>query len=526
MSNLIRNVSETVSQYGKRTAVSFRGVETTYDEFWDQTGRFAAGLRKRGFETGDRVAIYLPNLPQFVVAFHGTLCAGGAVVPINPQYKHRELYHLLSDSEATVVVTLADLASNVVNIADETNVKHVVTVDEAIDSAYTLKAFLGDSPADIVERSSDDIAVLPYTSGTTGKPKGVMLTHKNLASNTATAAGLIPDGVTTTDKQLGVLPLFHIFGMTVVMNTTLFNGGTFYPMSEWDVDNAISLIEDEDLTIMHLVPAMYNDIITHPEADSFDLSSLRLCGVGGSGIPAEVAHRFEEMYGHTIYEGYGLTETSPATHFSTPSQGRRIGSIGKPVDSVDAKIVNDDFEELPHVEEGPIDEDSVDLNEIVGEIVVSGPNVMKGYLDRPEANKEAFTYENGKRWFHTEDLGYWDEEEFFYVVDREKHMIVTGGYNVYPWEIEELLFEHDAVADAAVVGIQDERRGETVKAIVVPTEGYEAGNDVTEDDIREYCLDNLAAYKHPRVVEFVEDLPRTTTGKIQKFELHNDPNRV
>jgi long-chain acyl-CoA synthetase len=332
------------------------------------------------------------------------------------------------------------------------------------------------------------------------------------------AADLVPEGIQPDDKQLGVLPLFHIYGMTVVMNATLFRGGAYYPLPEWDAQQAVGLIEAAQLTMMHGVPAMYNDVINQPDAEEFDLSSLRLCGVGGAGIPVEVLRRFEELYDATIYEGYGLTETSPVTHFNSPEAGRRVGSIGKTLPGVDARIVTDDFEPVPPVEEGPVDEDAVDLDEITGELVVSGPNVMTGYAGLPQASEEAFTEADGRRWFHTGDVGYHDGDGFYYVVDREKHVIVSGGYNVYPREVEELLFEHDAVAEAAVVGIPDERRGETVKAFVVTVPDA----DVTADEIRQYCLNNLAEYKHPREVEFVDELPRTTTGKVQKFELVGD----
>jgi long-chain acyl-CoA synthetase len=566
MADIASHVRSVAVEHPDEVALSYRGRETTYADFWERTGRFAAGLADRGIDQGDRVAIYLPNVPQFVTAFHGTLRAGGVVVPMNPQYKAREIGHLLDDSEARVVVTLSDLVPFVEEVRADTGVEHVVTVGEATESGTDFAAFLGDDDPEPVERDDGDLAVLPYTSGTTGQPKGVQLTHGNLASNAQTAADLVPDGIRTDDKQLGVLPLFHIYGMTVVMNATLFNGGAYYPLPKWDAQEALSLIEDERLTLMHGVPAMYNDVINQPDAAEFDLSSLRLAGVGGSGIPIEVLRRFEELYDVQIYEGYGLTETSPVTHFNSPEAGRRVGSIGKSLPGVDAKIVDESFEERPRVAEGPVDEESVatesqrgegseaqsasdrssgqgpredgeaagatDLDEITGELVVAGPNVIKGYYNLPEANAEAFTEADGKRWFHTGDIGYWDEDGFFYVVDRKKHMINTAGYNVYPREVEELLFEHGAVADAAVVGIPDERRGETVKAFVVPASAASGGSsdgesdgvpvpdaDVTPDELKQYCLDNLAEYKHPREVEFVEELPRTTTGKVQKYEL-------
>ena len=538
MVNLVTHVRDVAEDHPDETAVSYRGRGTTYAELWSRTGQFAAALNDRGVGEGDRVAVYLPNVPQFVTAFHGTLRAGGVVVPMNPQYKAREIGHLLADSGAKAVVTLSDLVPFVEEVRDDTDVKSVVTVGEDADASTDFEAFLGDGDSAVVDRADDDVAVQPYTSGTTGEPKGVQLTHRNLASNAKTAAGLVPDGIRPDDKQLGVLPLFHIYGMTVVMNATLFNGGAYYPLPEWDAQEAISLIEDEQLTLMHGVPAMYNDVINQPDAEEFDLSSLRLAGVGGAGIPIEVLRRFEELYGVKIYEGYGLTETSPVTHFNSPDQGRRVGSIGKSLPGIEAKIVDDEFEERPKVAEGPVDEDEVNLDEITGELVVAGPNVMKGYAGLPDANAEAFTEKDGPpasetsggsgeqgspgtRWFHTGDIGYWDEDGFFYVVDRKKHMINTAGYNVYPREIEELLFEHEAVADAAVVGIPDDRRGETVKAFVVPV----PGSDVTPEELKQYCLDTLAEYKHPREVEFVEELPRTTTGKVQKFELRDRETR-
>ncbi|NHN48320.1 long-chain fatty acid--CoA ligase [Halostella sp. JP-L12] len=515
MTNLVRNVGAVAEERPEGTAVHFDGTDVSYGALWQRTGQFAQALADHGIEPDDAVGVYLPNLPQFVTAFHGTLRAGGVVVPMNPQYKSREISHLLGDSGAKAVVALADLAPFVEEVRDETEVEHLITVGGEAETGTPFEEFLAEGTKDAVERGDDDLAVQPYTSGTTGQPKGVQLTHNNLKSNAEVAADLVPEGIRPDDKQLGVLPLFHIYGMTVVMNATLFSGGAYYPLPEWDAQQAVGLIQSEGLTLMHGVPAMYNDIINQPDAESFDLSSLRLCGVGGAGIPVEVLRRFEELYDATIYEGYGLTETSPVTHFNSPEAGRRVGSIGKTLPGVDSMVVDVDFEEVAPVEEGPVDEESVNLDDITGEIVVSGPNVMKGYSGLPEANEEAFTEKDGKRWFHTGDIGYHDEDGFFYVIDREKHMIVTGGYNVYPREVEELLFEHDAVADAAVVGIPDERRGETVKAFIVPTPDA----DVTAEEIKEYCLSNLAEYKHPREVEFVDELPRTTTGKVQKFEL-------
>ncbi len=513
MVNLTTSVEDTVSEQPDDLAIVTDDRELTYEDLWAQISGFAAGLAERDVGVDDRVAVYLPNTPEFVVTFHGTLAAGGVVVPMNPQYRTREISHLLADSGAKVVVTLPDLVPFVEEVRDETDVEHVVSLGPG--DATFFGDFLAEGDGEVEPREDDDLAVQPYTSGTTGTPKGVELTHRNLTSNAHGAAALAPDGVGPDDSLLGVLPLFHIYGMTVCMNATLFSGGIFYPLPTWDAQQALSLIQDAELTMMHGVPAMYNDIINQPNAAEFDLSSIRMAGVGGGGIPIEVLRRFEELYDAKIYEGYGLTETSPVTHFNTPDKGRRVGSIGRTIDGVSARIVTDDFEELPPVEKGPLAEDDAELDDVTGEIVIAGPNVMRGYAGLPDATADAFTEADGKRWFHTGDIGYWDEDGFFYVVDRKKHMINTAGYNVYPREVEELLFEHPAVADVAVVGIPDERRNETVKAFVVLTPDA----DVTEDEIQQFCLDNLAAYKHPREVVFVDDLPRTTTGKVQKFEL-------
>ena len=514
MTNLVTEVRSTAEEHADHDALWSDGTSISYAELFDEIGRFAAALEDAGVGVDDRVAIYLPNVPQFVTAFHGTLAVGGVVVPMNPQYRSREIGHLLADSGARVVVTIDALAPVVSSVLDETALEQVVTVAGEAEGVEGYASFLAAEPTGVVDRSPDDMAVQPYTSGTTGTPKGVMLTHHNLRSNTEMVAELVPDGIRTDDRSLGVLPLFHIYGMTVVMNATLFNGGTFYAVPAWDAHTALELIEGEQLTMMHGVPAMYNDIINQPNADTFDLSSLRLSGVGGAGIPLEVAKRFEELYSVTLYEGYGLTETSPVTHFNSPIQGRRLGSIGRPVPGIDAMVVDESFKAVDPVPEGPLDNEA-SIDEVTGEIVINGPNVMKGYFGRPEANETAFTEMDGQTWFHSGDIGYHDEDGYFYVVDRAKHVIVTGGYNVYPREVEELLFEHAAVADAAVVGIPDERRGETVKAYVVRTPTV----SISESDLQAYCLEQLAAYKHPREIEFVEDLPRTTTGKVQKFEL-------
>ena len=375
MTNLVAGVAESVAEYHEKTAIADDGTTTSYEQFWERAGRFAAALDERGVGPDDRVAIYLPNLPQFVTAFYGTLRAGGIVVPMNSQYKAREISHLLSDSGAKAVVTLAE------------------------------------DTVSVAKRADGDIACQPYTSGTTGMPKGVLLSHHNLAWTGRTNAELLEGGLTPDDGLVGTLPLFHIYGMSVVMNAALVNGAAYYPVTEWDAPEVMGLIEQHRLSIMYGVPAMFNDMISQPDAADYDLSSLRFISSGGDSLPVEVLETFEELFDTGLYEGYGLTETSPTTHANTPD-ARRKGSIGKPLPGVDSKVVGPDIGALSRVEEGSVGED-IELDGIVGEIIVSDPNVMQGYYGLPEANESAFTDEDGQRWFHTGGLGYWDEDDFF-----------------------------------------------------------------------------------------------------------------
>ncbi|WP_129117071.1 AMP-binding protein, partial [Halegenticoccus tardaugens] len=373
MTNLVTHVESAAEAAPESTAIGYDGREIDYRTFRSEIRRFSAGLADRGVGAGDRVAVYLPNLPQYVVAFHGTLHAGGIVVPMNPQYKAREIGHLLADSGATVVVALADLVPFVEAVRDDTDVEHVVSVGELdADAAIGFDSFLADREVDVVDRADDDVAVQPYTSGTTGRPKGVLLTHRNLAWNARTSAELMEGGVRPDDEFLGVLPLFHIYGMTVTMIATLFEGGSYHPLPSWDAQEALSLVEREGITVMHGVPAMYNDAINQPNAADFDLSSLRFVNSGGAGIPIEVLRRFEELYGVELYEGYGLTETSPVTHANRPG-ARRPGSIGQTLPGVEALVVDEAFEPVAPVERGPVDESEVDLAAITGELVIHGP---------------------------------------------------------------------------------------------------------------------------------------------------------
>ncbi len=422
MTNLVADLEATVRERPDATAISVAGRDTTYAEFWAMTGRFAGALRERGFEPGASVALYLPNLPQFVVAFYGVLRAGGTVVPIDPRSGADEIRHPLTDGAAVAVVTTRDRVPRIEEIHEHTILRFMVTADGPGQYSTGFSEFLAEGTDaldywEVIDREDDDVAVVPYTADATGQPRGVELTHGNVASTTETAAELVPDGLGPDDAALGALPLAHVYGMTVVTNAVLASGGTLHPLAEWDAGEAMSLIDIEDLTVFHGVPAMYDDMVTHPDADQYDLSSLRLAGAVGSGASPELLTRFEETFDVTVSGGYGPTEACSVTHFDAPESGRRVGSVGKPAPGVDARIVDDDFEDVGLVEEGPVDD--ADFDGVTGEIVVAGPNVMKRYHDAPEANDEAFTGADGRRWFHTGDVGYRDEDDYYYVVDRQ-----------------------------------------------------------------------------------------------------------
>ncbi|WP_435180112.1 class I adenylate-forming enzyme family protein [Halorussus sp. AFM4] len=500
--NVARLHDETAERHADDLALEMRGTELTHAELRDRSARFAGGLADLGAGVGDRVLLYLPNCPEYVVAALGTLKAGAVASPMNPQYKAREIGHQLADTGASVVVTHAALREHLTEALRESDLEPaVVTAGPADDLPEEDAAFADvDGEPVTVDRESDDVALQPYTSGTTGEPKGVLLTHRNLRAQAFSGFELV-DVDPGEDRSLAVLPLYHITGFVHSTWQTLIRGGAVYLRNpaEWDAEDAMRTIEEEGITGFIGVAAMYVDLVNHEAFGDYDLSSLRETGQGGAKMPVAVQREFESVAGVDTWEGYGLTETTAATHTGAGSTfGHKLGTIGQPLRMTDAKIVDESGEEVPPGEEG--------------ELLVRGPQVMKGYHDLPEANEAAFTEEG---YFRTGDVARRDDDNYYEIIDRKKHMINTAGYNVYPSEVEELLFEHEAVADAAVVGIPDERRGETVKAFIVPAPDA----DVSADEIREFCLDNLAEYKHPREVEFVDELPRTASGKVQKFKL-------
>jgi long-chain acyl-CoA synthetase len=455
----------------------------------------ALGLRQRGIGPGEQVAVMIPNVPEFSIAYFGILYAGCAVVPLNVLLSAPEVAYHLQDSEARLLIAHPLFAGPACKGASEASVPVVKSSGEGAGEE-SLVAMAHGAPLEAVHQTAaTDTAVLLYTSGTTGKPKGAELTHMNLFLNCAV---VIPKMLPLTNDHVAVaaLPLFHSFGQTCIQNASIAIGGTFTLLPRFSPEEALSLIERDRATLFAGVPTMYFAILHH-QGKARDLSSLRYCMTGGAAMPVEVMRAFEEKHGVKILEGFGLSETSPVASFNVLDRPREPGSIGYPVWGVEMAIMDDLDRPLPDGERG--------------EICVRGHNVMKGYWKKPDATKEALR--NG--WFHTGDIGIRDQSGSYTIVDRKKDMIIRGGFNVYPREVEEVLYTHPAVLEAAVVGIAHESHGEEVKAVVV----QKAGHALTASDVIAFCQERLAAYKYPRVVEFREALPKGPTGKILKREL-------
>ena len=397
-----------------------------------------------------------------------------------------------------IIIGLLHLIPEVEAAAEEMGDVKVITVGG--ESKHMRFSELLDAEPHFVDREDSDIALQPYTSGTTGYPKGVLLSHGNLISNIRNVQKIIPLAP-EDDRVLIPIPMFHITGMTVMMLVPLLSGSTIYPMLRWDALQCFELIQKHKISNFLAVPTIYIDMLNNPKISVYDLSSLQLCGSGGARMPVPIMEAYEKKFGIKIFEGYGLTETSPVTHTNMAAPARLPGSIGFPIAETECKIVDENGNEVAQGE--------------VGELLIRGPQVMQGYHNNPEATATAIEPDG---FFHTGDTAMIDQNGYFHIVDRLKDMINVGGLNVYPKEIEHLLYEHPAVAECAVVGVPDERKGETVKAFIVPKADVEPTDELAEQ-VKEYCLKNLAAYKHPRYVEFIAQLPKTGSGKIQKYKL-------
>ena len=471
----------------------------TYQALDEASARVAGLLRQRGLSPGDRVGIMMPNVAEVPVVYYGVLRAGGVVVPMNPLLKVREVAYYLGDSGARLIFAWHAFADPARGGAAEAGAEAVV-----VDPVGFPELLASADPDYLVADAADeDTAVILYTSGTTGHPKGAELTHGNLISNTQVSRADIvlarPD-----DVIFGGLPLFHVFGQTVALNVAVASGACLTLLPRFDAGHALRIVAEHRVTVFMGVPTMYVALLHAPERKDYDTSSLRMCISGGAALPVEVLRGFEEAFRVPVLEGYGLSETSPVASFNHPGREQKPGSIGTPIRDVRMRVVDGDGHEVP-------------LGE-VGEIAIRGPNVMKGYWHRPEATAEAVR----DGWFHTGDMARVDSDGYFYIVDRKKDMIIRGGYNVYPREIEEVLYEHPAVAEAAVIGLPHPALGEEVAAAVA----LKPGAAVTAEDLRDYVKGQVAAYKYPRHVWLVDALPKGATGKIVKREIAVPPGLV
>jgi long-chain acyl-CoA synthetase len=490
--NLAAILARTATIHADRPAIRLDDTILTYAALEDRSARMAGLLADHGVRAGDRVAIMLPNVPEFAVTYYGVLRAGAVAVPMNPLLKEREVAYYLGDSGARLIVAGSHCAAQAHAGADRAGAATIL-VDDTFGATLAGAHAVGG----VVDRRAHDTAVILYTSGTTGRPKGAELTHANLTSNATTAAqDLLRVG--PDDVIFGGLPLFHSFGQTCGLNTAVRTGACLTLVPRFAPDAVLEVLARDRVSIFEGVPTMYVALLGVPNRDRYDLSALRLCVSGGAALPVEVLHAFESAFGCIILEGYGLSETSPVASFNHPDRERKPGSIGTPIRGVEMRVVDESGADVPAG--------------AVGEIVVRGPNVMKGYWRHAEATAQAVP----DGWFRTGDMGRTDEDGYFFIVDRKKDLIIRGGYNVYPREIEEVLYEHPAVAEAAVVGVPDAGLGEEVGAAVV----LRTDVTVTADALRDFVKAQVAAYKYPRHIWFVAALPKGPTGKILKREIH------
>jgi len=490
--NLASLLSERAERSPGAPAVRFGEFELSFGQLDDASARMATLLRDRGLQPGDRVGVMLPNVPQFPVAYYGVLRAGGVVVPMNVLLKRREIAFYLEDSGTKFLLAWHGFAAEARGGADDAEAE---PIEVEPDAFAELLAGVDPTPR-LAEVADDDTAVILYTSGTTGKPKGAELTHANLLAN-ADVCMRTTSEIGPGDVVFGGLPLFHSFGQTVAMNASLKVGACLSLVPKFDPGEALETIQRDRVTHFYGVPTMFGALLHHPERERYETSSLRTCITGGASMPVEVLRGFEQAFGCIVLEGYGLSETSPVASSNHPDKERKPGSIGTPIEGVEMRVVDEDDNPVPQGE--------------VGEIVIRGHNVMKGYWRRPDATEEAMR----GGWFHSGDMARTDEDGYFYIVDRKKDLIIRGGYNVYPREVEEVLYEHPKIREAAVLGVPHDEWGEEIGAAVVLHEGEE----LSSREVGDYVKERIAAYKYPRIVWFLDELPKGPTGKILKREI-------
>ncbi len=521
MSNLSSLLEGSVQAYPDRTAVVFGDTRLSYTQVDAAANQVANLLVSRGIEPGDKVALSCPNLPFFPIVYYGILKAGATVVPLNVLLKGREVAYHLEDSDAKAYFCFQGTPELPIGAeghagfeqADGCEQFFMITADPSAESpiagTQTLgQALVGQSPIfESIDVDGDETAVILYTSGTTGQPKGAELMHRNMISNALSSDALFGADADRPDTLLCVLPLFHSFGQTVIMNAGFAFGGTIVLLPRFEAGAALSLMDTEGVTLFAGVPTMYWALLGALDDSGVDVKKLagqlRVAAAGGSALPVEVHKEFERRFGVTILEGYGLSETSPVASFSVWGEPARVGSIGVPIPGVEMKLISPDPSVRQDIDAGGED--------AIGEIAIKGPNIMKGYYGRPDATDEAIV----DGWFRSGDLGRKDADGWYYIVDRSKDMILRGGYNVYPREVEEVLLTHPDVSLAAVIGVPHDGYGEEIKAVVIRNDGA----TVTEEELVAWAKEQMASYKYPRIVEFVDALPMTATGKILKREL-------
>ncbi|EGL83040.1 AMP-dependent synthetase and ligase [Caldalkalibacillus thermarum TA2.A1] len=502
-------LARSVEKYPDHTAVSFYNHTLSYAQLYGAVNRVASALVQKGIEKGDRVALMLPNCPQYPISYYAVLACGGIVVQINPMYKAQELLHVLRDSGAKLLIAYEPLLPTVEEIKDKTDLTEVITVSfsQGKGTFQTLLEDRGYQIPTVAINPREDVAVLQYTGGTTGRSKGAMLTHYNLVANAMQCIGTAEIQIEYgRERTLTVAPLFHVYGMTCGMNLTFAVGGNMILLPRFDVEEVLETIEKWRPTGFPGVPTMYIGLLQHPRFKEVDMTCFKTCSSGSAPLPIEVLNKVKAETGAPIAEGYGLSEASPVTHRNPVRGLQKPGSIGIPLPNTDAKIVDmaTGEQELPPGE--------------VGELIIKGPQVMKGYWNMPE--ETAHTLRNG--WLYTGDLAKMDEDGFFYIVGRKKELILAGGYNVYPVEVEDVIYSHPAVLEAAVIGVPDAYRGETVKAVVVLREGA----TLETEELIAYCRERLANYKVPRLVEFRSELPKSAVGKILKRKLKEEQSNL
>lgn len=494
-------LEESVQKYGNHVAITFEGESITYRQFKEKVDKLAGMWQRMGLQKGERIGLMVPNHPDYVVSYYAAIALGLIIVQINPNYTIRELIHILEDSKISSIVVNKKSLPTVEAIADtfpfkrifssqiSGRLENVVPLDESLEGEYLPL----EKQTDI--NVKEDICIIQYTSGTTGKTKGAMLTHYNLMTNVYQSYIMYREKINLgKETVLAATPLYHVYGMTSAMNLGVFIGANLLLIPKFETTTVLEKIRQYQPTFFPGVPKMYISFVNHPNVREYNLESLKICSSGSAPLPVEIISKFKEITGTTIHEGFGMSETSPTTHRNPVNAAPKVGSIGIPVPGTDCLIV-DDY--------GKPFEASM-----VGELLIKGPQVMKGYWNNEGETKQVL--QNG--WLHTGDLATMDEDGYFYIVGRKKEMILSGGFNVYPQEVESVLYEHEDIEEAAVVGIPDQGNGEIVKAFIVPKQG----KIIDIDDVRSFCYSRLTPYKVPKELEIRESLPRNGVGKLLK----------